>query len=80
MGEYVTDPTWGVVVDPADAGEAADLRHLAERVRRDHREGERDHQEVDPGAARCDCTAEEADHGRQDDRDHEGERRVPAEV
>ena len=78
--EEVADPAGRVVVDAADPGEAGDVRHLAERVGGDHRVGEGDHQEVDAGAPGRDRAADQPDHGGEDEREDQGDGRVPAEM
>ena len=78
--EEVADPAGRVAVDAADPGEAGDVRHLAERVGGDHRVGEGDHQEVDAGAPGRDRAADQPDHRGEDDREDQGDGRVPAEM
>ena len=80
MRLHVTDPAWRVPADAADSREAGDLRHLSECVRRDHREGQRDHQEIDPCAARGDRAQDQADRRRHHYGDHKCDCRIPAEV
>jgi len=57
------------VSNAADPTEARERRHLAEEEVRDDGEGERDHQEVDPGASACQRAKDQAD--RSCDRDPE---------
>ena len=66
--------------DAADAAEAGDARHLAEDQVRDHREDQRDHQEVDPVAAARQRAEDEGDSDRDDDRDGDARHLGPAEV
>ena len=80
MPDHVADPAGGVLVDPTNARETRDDRHLAEEVRRDNGVGEGDHQEVDADAPRRDGPEDQSDGRRQHDRDHERQRRVPAQV
>ena len=55
--------------DAADPAEAGDVGHLAEEQVRDHRVGERDHQEVDPDAPARERAEEQPD--------ADGDRRCP---
>ena len=80
MPGQVADPAGGIPVDPANARETRDERHLAEEVRRDHGVREGDHQKVDADAPRRDRPEHQSDGRRHRDRDDERHRRVPAEV
>ena len=68
-----------VAVDARDGREAADLGHLADEQERDHRVRQREHQEVDPEAPGGHGTEQNPDPHREQDRRHDGERRVPPE-
>ena len=57
----VADPAGRVLVDAGDRREAAELRHLAEEVVGDDAERQREHQEVDPDAARRDRAEDQPD-------------------
>ena len=71
----VADEARRVAVDAADAREAGDDGHLADEVEGDHRERQRDHQEVDPEAARGDRAEDHPEQRRAQEREDERERR-----
>ena len=79
VGDDVADEARRVAVDAADPREAGDHGHLADEVEGDHRERQRDHQEVDPEAARGDRAEDHPEQRRAQKRKDERERRVPAE-
>ena len=66
--------------DAADPAEAGDARHLAEDEVADHREHERDHQEVDAVAAAGERAEEQREEHRDDERHHDARAICPAEV
>ena len=68
MDVRVPDHARRVELDPADPAEAAEDRHLPEEVVRENREGQREHEEVDPEASARERSQDEPDEGRDDDR------------
>ncbi len=78
VADDVSDPPGRVSIDAGDRREPAELRHLAEEVIRDHAVGQRQHQEVDAETACGDEAEDQPDQRRDDEREHERDRRVPA--
>ena len=66
--------------DATDPAEARQAEVRSEEDVCDHREGERDHQEVDPGASTCKSAEEEGDSRRDGEADHDAPPWAPAEI